>query len=178
MIFESIKLRSFPFKALVILTKVLKCYYGPVSRQIWIASYGLYAALGPQTSKSAITHTLAEMWKNHQWLLATSFFWKTAAERSNADRFVVTIAYQIARAIPTLRPIIESGVDTDSMVFHQTIDAQLAELIIKPIQRLHSIGFDFMACPFVIIVDGQDDCRGNEIHCGIVKWLATSNSLG
>ena len=125
-IFESIKLRSFPFKALVILTKVLKCYYGPVSRQIWIASYGLYAAF--QTSKSAITHTLAEMWKNQQWLLATFFFWKTAAERGNADRFVVTIAYQIARAIPTLRPIIESGVD-NSMVVSRSRTTRLRDLL-------------------------------------------------
>ena len=46
------------------------------------------------------------------------FFWKTASERNNIARFITTIAYQIARAIPASREHIEAVVDADPMIFH------------------------------------------------------------
>jgi len=132
----------------------------------------LYGAAG--AGKSAIAHSLAEICDKSECLLATFFFWKTAAERSNITRFVATIAYQIARAIPASRPHIETAVDADPMIFHQSIDSQLAKLIIEPLRRLHSTGFDFKDSPFVIIVDGLDECHGSDIQSGLVKSLAAA----
>src|SRR6188768_3003439 len=65
----------------------------------------LYGAAG--AGKSAIAHTLAERCEKYGGLLATFFFWKTAAERNNVSRFVATIAYQVACAIPASRRLIE-----------------------------------------------------------------------
>jgi len=130
----------------------------------------LYGAAG--AGKSAIAHTLAEICEEYGCLLATFFFWKTAAERNDISRFVATIAYQIARAIPEIRRLIEIAVDADPMIFQQSVDVQLARLIIEPIRHLHSTGFDFKASPFVIIIDGLDECRGKEIQSGIVRSLA------
>jgi len=132
----------------------------------------LYGAAG--AGKSAIAHSLAEICEKHGRLLATFFFWKTAEERSNITRFVATIAYQIARAIPAARSYIEAVVDADPMIFHQSIDAQLMKLIIEPLRRLHSTGFDFKDSPFVIIVDGLDECQGTDIQSGLVKSLAAT----
>jgi len=132
----------------------------------------LYGAAG--AGKSAIAHSLAEICEKHGWLLATFFFWKTAAERSNITRFVATIAYQIARAIPAARSHIETAVDGDPMIFHQSIDAQLMKLIIEPLRHLHSTGFDFKDSPFFIIVDGLDECQGTVIQTGLVKSLAAA----
>jgi len=132
----------------------------------------LYGAAG--AGKSAIAHTLAEMCEKYGCLLATFFFWKTAAERNDISRFVTTIAYQIARAIPALRPLVETAVDVDPMIFQQSVDIQLAKLIIKPIQHLHSTGFDFKDSPFVIIVDGLDECQSKDIQSGLVKSLAAA----
>jgi len=132
----------------------------------------LYGAAG--AGKSAIAHTLAEICEKYGYLLATFFFWKTAAERNDVSRVVATIAYQIARAIPASRRLIETAVDADPMIFKQSVDIQLAKLIIEPIWRLHSTGVDFEASPFVIIIDGLDECEGKDIQSGLVKSLAAA----
>jgi len=132
----------------------------------------LYGAAG--AGKSAIAHTLAEICEKYGYLLATFFFWKTAAERNDVSRFVTTIAYQVARAIPASRRLIENAVDADPMIFKQSVDIQLAKLIIEPMQRLHSTGFDFKDSPFVIIIDGLDECEGKDIQSGLVKSLVAA----
>jgi len=132
----------------------------------------LYGAAG--AGKSAIAHSLAEICEKYGCLLATFFFWKTAAERSNITRCVATIAYQISRAIPASRSYIEAAVDADPMIFQQSIDTQLMKLMIEPLRRLHSAGFDFSDSPFVIIVDGLDECQGTDIQSGLVKSLVAA----
>ena len=132
----------------------------------------LYGAAG--AGKSAIAHSLAEICARDGWLLATFFFWKSAGERNNIDRFVATIAYQTARAIPALRPLIEDAVESDPEIFHHSVDVQLDKLIIEPIQRLHSTGHIFRNYPSVIILDGLDECQGDSIQSGLIKSLATA----
>ena len=132
----------------------------------------LYGAAG--AGKSAIAHSLAEICEKYGCLLATFFFWKTAAERNNITRVIATLAYQIARAIPASRPHIEAAVNADPMIFHQSIDAQLTKLIIEPLRRLHSTGFDFKDSPFAIVIDGLDECQGNGIQSGLVKSLVAA----
>jgi len=58
------------------------------------------------------------------------------------------------------------------MIFHQSVDVQLAKLVIEPLQHLHSTGFDFKDSPFVIIVDGLDECQGPGVQSGLVRSLA------
>jgi len=132
----------------------------------------LYGAAG--AGKSAIAHSVAERCNEEGWLLATFFFWKSARERNNIDRFVATIAYQAARSIPALLPLIEHTVESDPMIFHHSVDVQLEKLIIEPLQWLYSTGHDFRNCPFVIIIDGLDECQGNLVQSGLVKSLTTS----
>jgi len=132
----------------------------------------LYGAAG--AGKSAIAHTLAELCDKDGLLLATFFFWKTAAERSDITRLIATIAYQIARAIPASRSQIKAAVDADLMIFHQSIDTQLSKLIIEPLLRLHSTGFDFKDSPFVIIIDGLDECQGTDMQSWLVKSLVAA----
>ena len=129
----------------------------------------LYGAAG--AGKSAIAHSVAEICDKHGLLLATFFFWKTAAERSNVNRFIATVAYQLALTIPASRLDIEAAVDADPMFFHQSLDVQLAKLIIEPLWRLHSTGFNFRNSPFVIIIDGLDECQGTDIQSRLVKSL-------
>jgi len=132
----------------------------------------LHGAAG--AGKSAIAYTIAEICEKDGLLLATFFFWKTAAERNNINRFVATIAYQIACAILVLRPLIDDAVLSNPMLFQKSIDAQLLKLIIEPLKRLHSTGFDFKDSPFVIIIDGLDECQGNDVKAGLVKSLAAA----
>ena len=132
----------------------------------------LYGAAG--AGKSAISHSIAEICEKHGWLLASFFFWKTAGERNNIDRFVASIAHQASLSIPASRVFVAAAVDENPFIFQQSVDVQLAKLVIEPLQRLHSTGFDFKASAFVIIVDGLDECQGNEIQSVLVKSLAAA----
>ena len=134
--------------------------------------FWLYGAAG--AGKSSIAHTLAERCSMDGWLLATFFFWKSATERNTVDRFAATIAYQVSRAIPALHPLIEDAVESDPMIFHHSVDVQLDKLIIEPLHRLHSLDHDFRDCPFVIIIDGLDECQGDLVQSGLVKSLTTA----
>jgi len=67
-----------------------------------------------------------------------------------------------------------AAVDENPFIFQQSVDVQLAKLVIEPLQRLHSTGFDFKASAFVMIVDGLDECQGNEIQSVLVKSLAAA----
>ena len=132
----------------------------------------LYGAAG--AGKSAIAHTLAEICETCGWLVASFFFWKTAGERNNANRFVATIAHQVALAIPASRELIAAAVDYNQFIFQQSIDVQLSKLIIEPLDRLVSAGIIFDISPLVIIIDGLDECQGGDVQSGIIKSLVTA----
>ena len=132
----------------------------------------LYGAAG--AGKSAIAHTLAEICETCGWLVASFFFWKTAGERNNANRFVATIAHQIALSIPASRELIAAAVDYNPFIFEQSIDVQLSKLIIEPLEYLFSAGMIFDISPLVIIIDGLDECQGGDVQSGIVKSLVAA----
>jgi len=132
----------------------------------------LYGAAG--AGKSAIAHTLAEICETCGWLVASFFFWKTAGERNNANRFVATIAHQVALAIPASRELIAAAVDYNPFIFEQSVDVQLSKLIIEPLEQLFSDGIIFDISPLVIIIDGLDECQGGDVQSGIIKSLVAA----
>jgi len=132
----------------------------------------LYGAAG--AGKSAIAHTVAEICETCGWLVASFFFWKTAGERNNVNRFVATIAHQVALAIPTAREFIGAAVDYNPFIFEQSVDVQLSKLIIEPLEQLVSAGIIFDISPLVIIIDRLDECQGGHVQSGIVKSLVAA----
>ena len=162
-----------PNTRIAVITRLISWIRGEVEPDALIL--WLYGAAG--AGKSAIAHSLAEICERFGCLLATFFFWKSATERNNISRFVATIACQLARAIPASRLLIETAIEADPMIFHQSVDTQLAKLVIEPLHRLHFTGFDFKDSPFVIIIDGLDECRGIDIQSGLVKSLTAAFQL-
>jgi len=132
----------------------------------------LYGAAG--AGKSAIAHTLAEICETCGWLVASFFFWKTAGERNNANRFVATIAHQIALTIPTSRELIAAAVDYNPFIFEQSVDVQLRKLVIEPLEQLFSAGIIFDISPLVIIIDGLDECQGGDVQSDIIRSLVAA----
>jgi len=157
-----------PHTRVAVINKLIDWLTGKIHKGALIM--WLYGAAG--AGKSAIAHTLAEICDENRWLLATFFFWKTATERNNANRFVATIAHQVAQAIPAVREFIEAALNDNRHVHDLSMDTQLSKLILEPLQRLHSTGFDFQNSPFAILVDGLDECQGKDIQSKIVKSLA------
>jgi len=132
----------------------------------------LYGAAG--AGKSAIAHTLAEICENNGWLVASFFFWKTAGERNNVNRFVATIAHQVALAIPASRKLIRAAVDYNPFIFQQSVDVQLSKLVIEPLRQLFSGGIVFDISPLVIIIDGLDESQSADIQSGLIKSLVAA----
>jgi len=83
-----------------------------------------------------MAHSLAEICEKYGCLLATRFFWQTAAERSNSTRFVATMA----------------SPNNSSRTFARIEAAVDAKFIIEPLRYL-VLGFDFKDSPFFIIID-------------------------
>jgi len=108
----------------------------------------LYGAAG--AGKSAIAHTVAEICETCGWLMASFFFWKTAGERNNANRFVATIAHQIALSIPASCELIAAAVDYNPFIFEQSVDVQLSKLITEPLEQLFCAGMIFDISPSLL----------------------------
>ncbi|KAF8159159.1 hypothetical protein B0H34DRAFT_796458 [Crassisporium funariophilum] len=71
--------------------------------------------------KSAVAQTIAEMCQEAGLLLASFFFSRTIPTRNNDKRLIATIAYQIALAIPTTRPLIEAAIERDPVILSRSL---------------------------------------------------------
>ena len=150
--------------------KLFDWIYGRIDAEALIM--WLYGAAG--AGKSAIAHTLAELCEKYGLPLASFFFWKGAEERNNANLFVATIAHQVALAIPASRDLIMGAVEYNPFIFKQSIDFQLTKLIIEPLKQIASASSLTEISPFVIIIDGLDECQGTDVRSGLVKSLAAA----
>ena len=126
--------------------------------------------------KSAIAQRIAETC--HEAELLASYFCSRLDPRCNhAETLFPTIAYQIACTIPEARVLIEQEIVRDPLIFNRSLEAQLLELIVKPLQPLVDSGTftDLSSSPRLIILDGLDEILHRESHTEILK--AISNVL-
>ncbi|KDR84223.1 hypothetical protein GALMADRAFT_702712 [Galerina marginata CBS 339.88] len=122
--------------------------------------------------KSAILRTIAQMF-DPDLLVASFFFFRTAAGRNNADHFIATIAYQLALSIPATRSYIEKAVENNPLIFSLSLWHQARALIVSPILSVCDEDPSFASSPKprVIIVDGLDECRGPGKQCDVLQVL-------
>ncbi|KAJ2918741.1 hypothetical protein MD484_g1643, partial [Candolleomyces efflorescens] len=110
--------------------------------------------------KTAIAGTISKLLEEAEGLDfsplgATFYFWRTSPDRNSPQRFIITIAYQLAVAIPELVPFIESSVKRNPMILRKTLETQVQKLIIEPFKALGEL--DDIPNR-LIIVDGLDEC--------------------
>ena len=117
--------------------------------------------LGPAgAGKSAIAQTLAELLKSLGILLASFFFFRSDPTRNHSKSLFATIAYQVAINLPDARDLVVAVPEHDPMVFTRSIEEQLSSLVIKPLQMLYHLGRPSTPSdPYLIIIDGLDECR-------------------
>ncbi|TFK25128.1 hypothetical protein FA15DRAFT_591221 [Coprinopsis marcescibilis] len=117
------------------------------------------------TGKTAILQSIAETCASEGNLAATFFFSYRWAERDNYDRFVPTIAYQLAQKIESTREFITAAVLKDISIFNQDFQSQLEALVLHPLAQAREK--DSQAdhprppWPHVIIIDALDECQFN-----------------
>ncbi|KAJ6551849.1 hypothetical protein B0H19DRAFT_903985, partial [Mycena capillaripes] len=134
----------------------------------------LYGPAG--AGKSAVAQSLCQKLKEKGTLGASFFFKRAHSSRGHAKRLFTTIAYQLALHLPEVNHHISQSMENDPSLVDKSISIQLQKLIVEPFQQFTST----LTHPLVIVIDGLDECEGQniqqEILCSIGRvfneqWL-------
>ncbi|KDR77964.1 hypothetical protein GALMADRAFT_1295442 [Galerina marginata CBS 339.88] len=130
---------------------------------------------GPaQVGKSAIAGSFAAAQCKKRRLAASFFFPPKSRTSTNGYGFekylIPTIAFQMAFNIPELQPHIAQAVENNPMIFHQSAETQVEQLIIAPILFLGTS--PAFRVPRTIIIDGLDKCGDQEAEKRVLAIIA------
>ncbi|RXW15208.1 hypothetical protein EST38_g10652 [Candolleomyces aberdarensis] len=116
------------------------------------------------SGKSAVSLEIAKIYAGSGRLLASYFFFRNAGDRSRMSRFAATLAAQMVAAVPATASFIEAALDADPGLLTQDVSlvVQLERLIYEPFQAALKQGLVLVDGPFVIVVDGLDECEDKQ----------------
>ena len=125
---------------------------------------------GPAGSgKTAIAQSLCKRCAAVQWLAGSFFFSRYAPGRSNAEFLFPTISFGLSLAIPEVGKIINEVVANDPSIPSKALEIQLQKLILEPLQQVSVES----KRPIVIIIDGLDECEGEDVQSDILRLLGS-----
>ncbi|KAF8806213.1 hypothetical protein BYT27DRAFT_7224517 [Phlegmacium glaucopus] len=137
----------------------------------------LYGPAG--AGKTAILQSIAELLNAHQEVPTESirqcggsfFFSRGKQGRDEGHQLFPTIGYQLALNLPSLSVHVNKIMESNPILHTKTMDVQLNSLIVDAFHKLKQEGTDFLHTPTVII-DGLDECRGNETQQNILALIS------
>ncbi|KAF9479883.1 hypothetical protein BDN70DRAFT_662104 [Pholiota conissans] len=140
------------------------------NRESWILWLNGAAGAG----KSAIAQTIAEMCVREGIQLASFFFSRTDPTRNTQKSLMATISYQIAQSLPFTRDLITQAIENDPLIFQRSLEVQLEHLIASPLRQLREVDPRIIssASPFVIIIDGVDECHRRAAQIDIITTIS------
>ncbi|EXM12651.1 hypothetical protein FoTM2_013550 [Fusarium oxysporum f. sp. vasinfectum] len=127
------------------------------------------------TGKSTISRTVARLRSRHGDLGASFFFKRGEGDRGSLDKFVPTLASQLAQSVPATAPVIKNAIDTNPSIVGQGVREQFDKLIREPLSKV----FEATATPssLVIVIDALDECeQDNDIKL-LVSILTDTQTL-
>ncbi|KAJ6470364.1 hypothetical protein C8R45DRAFT_1015449 [Mycena sanguinolenta] len=98
------------------------------------------------------------------------FFKRGHATRGNAKTLFATIAYQLALRVPPLKTPIYQIAERDPLIVVRTLAVQMRKLIFEPGRAYENGG------PVTILIDGLDECEGQDIQNEILRIIRHSFS--
>ncbi|KAJ2936677.1 hypothetical protein H1R20_g419, partial [Candolleomyces eurysporus] len=117
------------------------------------------------SGKSALQQTIAERCAKADILGAAFFCSSVDPTRNRASTIVGTIAYQLGLKHPLYQNSIVAAVKHDPLIFSRSIQSQMEGLIVLPFENLRrSQEIDIATFPYVILIDGLDECKGEPNH--------------
>ena len=124
--------------------------------------------------KSAMAQTISDTCAQKGQLAASFFFSRSAPGRDNSQKFFTTLALHMAISIPGIIHNITKVVENDPLIVNRRHDTQMKQLIMDPFLSLLSSG-SRGACtiPFIIVVDGLDECEGTHDQIKLLSHLVT-----
>ncbi|KAH7200885.1 hypothetical protein BKA60DRAFT_469470 [Fusarium oxysporum] len=109
------------------------------------------------TGKSTISRTVAQLRYSHGDLGASFFFKRGEADRGSLDKFVPTLASQLAQSVPSTVLAIKNAIDTDPAIIWKGVREQFNELIQKPLSEASEAIATLSS--LVIVIDALDECE-------------------
>ena len=107
------------------------------------------------TGKSTIAQTVAASYHAEGRLAASFFFSRAGGDVNHAGKFITSIAFQLAKTIPALRPKICDAISKDKDIASQSLDDQWHELVLRPLSSL--TGREGQS-KYVLVVNALDEC--------------------
>ena len=140
--------------------------------------YHLYAPAG--SGKTAIAKTLSDHFSDPGYpsnmrLLASFFFSRTVEGRNSAQRFIATIAYQVAVNLPCTKSHILEAVQNNPAIFDNDLQTQMHKLILEPLRKAPKNPIqagDEASWPRLLVIDGLDECNGEETQVKILDVIS------
>ena len=142
---------------------------GKKERLMWLC--------GPtQAGKSAIAQTIADRCYDANILMASFFFSRNCANCCDKSYLIPTIAYQLTVSIPKIRNRVRDVLRNDPLILSRSLEAQARALIVRPLTGVALNDMDDLdqgSPPRLVILDGIDECKGDEIQIYIINVLST-----
>ncbi|KAI4646637.1 hypothetical protein J4E93_004859 [Alternaria ventricosa] len=126
------------------------------------------------TGKSTVARTVARDFSDRGNLGATFFFSEGGGDRRNADKFMTTLAWQLANNIPSAKRYVCEAIKEQTDIVNASLRDQWAHLVLGPLSKL-DIGSS--PSPIILIVDALDECAEERDIRVILRVLATASSL-
>jgi hypothetical protein len=132
------------------------------------------------SGKSALQQTIAAICSGKGSLAASYFFSVTDISRNTVIEVIPTIAYQLGTGTPAVKLLIKAAIEKDPLIFSKSLEDQITNLIVRPYKRLSTGGLDISTLPCAILIDGLDECIGEDAQaelltsirkCLLVDWL-------
>ncbi|KAF1809453.1 WD40 repeat-like protein [Eremomyces bilateralis CBS 781.70] len=126
------------------------------------------------TGKSTIARTVAASYSQKGQLTGSFFFSRTGGDVGRTGKFITSIAFQLANAIPDLKPKICDAISKCNNISSWSLHDQWHELILGPLSKL-----DDKDCrsKHVLVVDALDECEDQNNIQIILQLLAEVQSL-
>ncbi|RXW13842.1 hypothetical protein EST38_g12012 [Candolleomyces aberdarensis] len=128
--------------------------------------------------KSSISQAVSRRYGRKGRLLASFFFYRNSGDRSKMAKFAVTLASQMAVAVPATKSLIEAAVNAERALLTRRVSlaTQLERLVYKPFRTAVKRGLVFKTLlkgPFLVVIDGLDECEDKaEVKAFIEHLLA------
>ncbi|KAF9441216.1 hypothetical protein P691DRAFT_766580 [Macrolepiota fuliginosa MF-IS2] len=143
----------------------------PRSRQNKWKMKWLHGPVG--VGKSAVAQTFAEDCQAGS-CLGGAFFFSRLKGFDKPLQVIPTLAYQLAINLPGYKAALGQLLADDPAVLQKAIHIQFRKLIIEPFSMMPS---NALQRPYVMILDGLDECEGESVQCEIIEMISEVTRL-
>ncbi|KXN91409.1 hypothetical protein AN958_00671 [Leucoagaricus sp. SymC.cos] len=122
------------------------------------------------TGKSAVAQTFAELCAE-QNRLGAAFFFSRPNKRDRPEKVIPTIAFQLAYYCPAYKSIITRILASDPHLLKKAMHVQFKQLIVRPFSQLQDQNHESVSQPFLVLLDGMDECNREDVQCNLIKMI-------